>query len=305
MNERKDWKIYRDFAMVLIGQARKLYSNDNEFELNLKGTVYVIDSTTIELCLNIFQWARLVKVRAAVRLHLQLDLQGNIPSFFDITSGKIPDVKFLDMIMIESGAYYIMDRGYLDFDRFHQINGSGAFFVTRAKRNFAFKRIYSGKTDRRSGLRCDQTVKLANSQVAKKYPDKLRRIKYFDKETNKYFVFLTNDFNISAKVVADLYKYRWQIELFFKWVKQHLKIKAFWGYSENAVKSQICIAICVYLLVAIIKKRLNINRNLYEILQILSVAQLDKTPLDKLFSEGNAEDFEPNSKKQANLWDSK
>lgn len=302
MNEKKDWRIYRDFAKVLIGQARKLYTDDKEFELNLAGTVYVIDSTTIELCLNIFKWARLIKARAAVRLHLQLDLQGNIPSFFDITTGKVHDVNFLDMVMIESGAYYIMDRGYLDFKRLYQIHQSGAFFVTRAKKNFAFKRLYSNKVDKSADIRCDQVIKLANSQVAKKYPDKLRRIKYFDKETNKYFVFLTNDFNIDAKIITDLYKYRWQIELFFKWIKQHLKIKAFWGYSENAVKTQICIAICVYLLVAIIKKRLNIDRNLYEILQILSVAQLDKSPLNKLISENDPCVQEQDSQKQANLW---
>ncbi|MBI5451976.1 IS4 family transposase [Candidatus Gottesmanbacteria bacterium] len=305
MNERKDWRIYRDFAKVLIGQARKLYTDDKEFDLNLRGTAYVIDSTTIELCLNIFQWARLLKVRAAVRLHLQLDLQGNIPSFFDITTGKVHDVNFLDMIIIESGAYYIMDRGYLDFERLYRIHQSGAFFVTRAKKNFAFKRLYSNKVDKNAGIRCDQIIRLTNYQVAKKYPDKLRRIKYFDQETNKFFVFLTNDFNIDAKIVADLYKYRWQIELFFKWIKQHLKIKAFWGYSENAVKTQICIALCVYLLVAIINKRLNIDRNLYEILQILSVAQLDKSPLGKLISENDLYIQEQDSQKQANLWDFK
>ena len=305
MNEKKDWRIYCDFAKVLIEQTRKLYLNDQEFKLNLKSTIYVIDSTTIDLCLNIFRWARLIKARAAVRLHLQLDLQGNIPSFFAITTGKVHDVNFLDLIIIESGAYYVMDRGYLDFERFYQINQAGAFFVTRAKKNFVFQRLYSNQVNKNTGIRCDQTIRLVNYQVAKKYPDKLRRIKYFDKETKKYFVFLTNDFNIAAEIIADLYKHRWQIELFFKWIKQHLKIKAFWGYSENAVKTQICIAICIYLLVAIVKKRLRIDRNLYEILQILSVAQLDKSPLDKLISEFELQDFKGRNQNQASLWEAK
>jgi len=284
-NYSKDWRIYRDLAKVLIGIAKKLYTNSKELNLDLEGAVYAIDSSTIELCLNIFKWARLVKVRASVKLHLGLDLQGNIPSFFDITTGKVHDLNFLDDIILEAGAYYIMDRGYIDFERLYQIDQSGAFFVIRAKKNFAFKRLYSNRVDKDTGVRCDQVGRLANTQMRKKYPDKLRRIKYYDEETDKYFVFLTNNMDIEAEVVAKLYKHRWQIELFFKWIKQHLKIKAFWGYSENAVKTQICIAICVYLLVAIIKKRLNIDRNLYEILQILSVSQLDKTPINTLLSE--------------------
>ena len=303
-NNSKDWRIYRDFAQILIEQARKLYTDDKDFELNLEGTVYVIDSSTIELCLNVFKWARLIKVRAAVRLHLQLDLQGNIPSFFDITTGKVHDVNFLDMVIIESGAYYIMDRGYVDFKRLYRIHQSGAFFVTRAKKNFAFKRLYSNQMDKRAGIRCDQIIKLVNPQVRKKYPDKLRRIKYFDQETEKYFVFITNDFNIDAQTVADLYQHRWQIELFFKWIKQHLKIKTFWGYSENAVKTQICVAISCYLLVAIIKKQLKIERNLYEILQILSVSTFDKSPLVKLIAEAKLHNFEERPQKQANLWGS-
>lgn len=285
VNENRDWRIFRDLAKVLIGTAKKLYTDNKGLDLDLEGAVYAIDSSTIELCLNVFKWARLVKVRASVKLHLGLDLQGNIPSFFDITTGKVHDLNFLDDVIFEAGSYYIMDRGYIDFERLYQINQSGAFFVIRAKKNFAFKRIYSNRVDKSTGIRCDQVGRLANAQMKKKYPDKLRRIKYYDEETDKYFVFLTNNMDIKAEVVAQLYKYRWQIELFFKWIKQHLKIKAFWGYSENAVKTQICIAICIYLLVAIIKKRLGIDRNLYEILQILSVSQLDKTPINTLLSE--------------------
>ena len=281
-NEKRDWRIYRDFAQILIEQARKLYINDKEFDIDLDGACYAIDSSTIELCFNIFKWARLKKVRAAARLHLQLDLNGNIPTFFNITTGKVHDINFLDDIDIESGAYYVVDRGYIDFERLNRIHRAGAFFVTRAKSNFAFKRLYSAKVDKSTGLRCDQTIRLTGRLSAKNYPDKLRRIKYFDKETKKYFVFLTNDFKIEAITAAKLYKKRWQIELFFRWIKQHLKIKTFWGYSANAVKTQICAALCIYLLVAIIKKKLNIDRNLYEILQILSVSLFDKMPLNSL-----------------------
>ena len=302
MNEKRDWRIYRDFAQILIQKARGLYCGDKEFNLNLDGACYVIDSSTIELCLNVFKWAKLIKARAAVRLHLMLDLNGNIPAFFHITSGKVHDINFLDMIELETGAYYIMDRGYVDFERLFIIHQLGAFFVTRAKKNFAFRRLYSNKIDKARGIRCDQVIRLSNYQAAKKYPDKLRRIKYFDKETRKYFVFLTNDFNLEAGKIADLYKHRWQIELFFKWIKQHLKIKSFWGYSANAVKTQICIAICSYLVVAIIKKKLNIDRDLYEILQILSVSPFDKTRLDKLLSETELQNLQEHSQKQANLW---
>lgn len=300
-NEKRDWRIYRDFAQILINKARKLYCDDKEFNLDLEGAVYVIDSTIIELCLNVFKWARLIKARAAVKLHLMLDLNGNIPTFFDITSGKVHDLEFLDMIELEAGAYYIMDRGYVDFGRLFKIHEAGAFFIVRGKKDFVFKRLYSNKVDKTIGLRCDQIIKLTHHQSIKKYPDKLRRIKYFDQEDNKYLVFLTNDFNLEAKVITDLYKHRWQVELFFKWIKQHLKIKAFWGYSANAVKTPICIAICTYLIVAIIKKKLNIDRNLYEILQILSVSTFDKSRLTKLISEAKLEKFEGLFEKQAKL----
>lgn len=228
---------------------------------------------------------------------------GNIPSFFHITNAKVHDINFLDILTIEVGAHYIMDRGYTDFERLFQIHESGAFFVIRAMSDLVFKRLYSQKIDKTTGIRCDQIIKLNGTLTKKKYPDKLRRIKYFDKETNKCYVFLTNNFNIEAKIVADLYKYRWQIELFFKWIKQHLKIKSFWGHSDNAVKTQICVALCTYLLVAILKKNLKIERNIYEILQILSVSAFDRTPLKTLFSESGLQIFSDNLTKQASLFD--
>lgn len=302
-NERRDWRIWRDYAELLITAARKLYAHDQSFTLDLDGTAYVIDSTTIELCLNLFPWARLKQKRAAVKLNLVLDLQGNIPAFFHISSGKTHDVNFLDMLEYERGAYYIVDRGYLDFKRFFKLHQAGAFFVTRVKANMVWQRLYSNPVDKRTGVRCDQVIRLSSVQGRKNYPEHLRRIKYFDQENNRYYVFLTNDFNLDARTVAILYKHRWQIELFFKWVKQHLSIKAFWGRSDNAVKTQICIALCAYLLVAMLKKRLGIERNSYEILQILSVSQFDKKPLGKLISEFVLPEENAQTQKQAKLWD--
>lgn len=302
-NNYRDWRIYRDFAQILIQEARRIYFDDKKFNLDLDGTFYVLDSTTIELCLNIFKWAKFVKTKAAIKLHTVLDLKGNIPAFFCITNAKTHDVNFIDMIDIETGAYYIMDRGYLDFRRLFKIDQSGAFFVTRAKKNLSFQRLYSNKVDKTAGVRCDQIIKLKDFYTKRDYPEKLRRIKYFDQETKRYYVFLTNDFNTDAKIIADLYKNRWQVELFFKWIKQNLKIRAFWGYSSNAVKTQICIAICSYLVVAVIKKKLKIERNLYEILQILSVSPFDKIRLDKLISEAKLQTFEEHPQKQASLWD--
>jgi hypothetical protein len=301
-SEQRDWRIYRDFAKVLIRQAKILYCNDEDLE-QLSGACYVIDSSTIELCLNIFQWAKLKTVRAAIKLNLQLDLNGNLPTFFTFSSGKEPDVKFLDDITFEAGAYYIMDRGYIDYARLYSIDQQGAFFVTRAKDNFAFRRLYSNEIDKGSGLRCDQIVMLTGYTSAKKYPEKLRRIKYFDKVTNHTYIFLTNDFNIAALTVAALYKNRWQVELFFKWIKQHLKIKAFWGRSANAVKTQICIAICAYLIVAIAKKELKIERNLYEILQILHVSLFVRMPINKLLSELDQNCENDQDQNQACLFD--
>jgi hypothetical protein len=291
-NEQRDWRIYRDLAQILIQTARRLYVDDAEFDLDLAGAAYVIDSSSIEVCLNIFKWAKFVSTKGAVKLHLMMDLQGNIPAFFHISTGKTHDVNFLDIVDFEPGAYYIMDRGYLDFRRLYRINQAGAYFVTRAKDNTAWKRIYSNPVDKKTGVRCDQIIRFTGRKAREDYPDKLRRIKYCDKETENYYAFLTNDFNAEAKVITDLYKYRWQIELFFKWIKQHLKIKTFWGTSANAVKTQICIAICTYLIVAIIKKKLNLDRNIYEILQILNVSLFDKTPINTLLSEFDLQTFE-------------
>ena len=294
-NEYRDWRIYQDLAHTLIQEARQLYADDCKIDLD--STIYIIDSSSIELCLSIFKWAKYVKIKGAVKLHMLMDLQGNIPSFFHISNGKVNDMNFLDMIDFEAGAYYAMDRGYVDYERLYKIHIAGAFFVIRPKCNTIWKRIYSNQVDDNTGIRCDQIIKLASKHGIKRYPDKLRRIKYFDNETNQYYVFLTNDFNIDAKTVADIYKHRWQIELFFKWIKQHLKIKAFWGHSANAVKTQICIAICTYLVVAILKKKLNIDRNIYEILQILNVSLFDKTPLNTLLSEFDLQTFEDHAQK--------
>ncbi|MDP3244872.1 MAG: IS4 family transposase [bacterium] len=296
-NEHRDWRIYRDLAQVLIQQARNLYVGDKLFNLDLNGTVYILDSTTIDLCLSVFPWATFRTTKAAVKLHTLMDLQGNIPTFFHISKGNEHDVHFLDRIIYEVGAYYVMDRGYLDYARLHTLHLAGAFFVTRAKDNLAAKRLYSNQVDKVIGVRCDQVIRLSSAQAHAKYPDKLRRVKYFDQETNRYYVFLTNDFNVGAKTIADLYKHRWQIELFFKWIKQHLKIQSFWGYSTNAVKTQICIAISTYLIVAIMSKQLQINRNLYEILQILSVTPFDKTPITTLVSEFDLRIFDDQAQK--------
>ena len=302
-NEKRDWKIYRDFAQVLITEARNFYVNDKIFNLELKGTVYVIDSTTIELCLNLFPWAKLKTVRAAVKLNLALELKGSIPAFFQISEGKAHDINFLDVLEFEAGAYYTMDRGYVDFGRLYKIHQAEALYVTRAKDNFSFKRLYSNFVDKSKGIICDQIIRLRSYQPAKDYPEKLRRIKYYDSETDHTYVFLTNDFNLPAETIALLYKYRWQIELFFKWIKQHLSIESFWGRSENAVKTQICIALCTYLLVAVLKKKLSIKRNSYEILQILSVSLFDKTPIDKLVSKFKLPSMEVRTQKQPQLWD--
>jgi hypothetical protein len=284
-NEQRDWRIYRDLAQALIIKARKLYVDDAAFNLDLDGAVYVLDASIIELCLTVFQWAEYIPIKSAVKFHLLMDLKGNIPTFFHISEGRVGDIKFLDMLEYEAGAYYVMDRGYIDYKRLYRIHKAGAFFVTRAKVDTAWKRLYSRKVDKSTGLCCDQTIRFTRRQGTKDYPDTLRRIKYFDADTNQYYVFLTNNFNVDALTIATLYKNRWQVELFFKWIKQHLKIKTFWGHSENAVKTQICIALCVYLIVAIIKKQLTIERNIYQILQIFSISLLDKTPISQLISD--------------------
>jgi Transposase DDE domain/Domain of unknown function (DUF4372) len=301
-NEKRDWRIYRDLAQILIERARKLYLNSNDFSIDLKGTPYALDSTVIKLSLGLFKWAKFKKETSAVKVHTQLDLRGNIPSFFLITEAKIHDVNLLDILEFEEGAYYIMDRGYIDFKRLYRIHQKKAFFIIRSKSSTSFIRLYSQKTDKISGVRCDQIIKFKQFYATKNYPEKLRRIKYYDEETDHYYTYLTNNFDLDARIVADLYKHRWQIELFFKWIKQHLHIGTFWGHSANAVKIQICIAISAFLVIAIIKKELKIERDLYEILQILSISQFEKTAINTLVSE--SDDFlNDHAQKQACLFD--
>lgn len=302
-NENSDWQIYRDLAETLIERARKLYASDNDFKIELDGAVYALDSTVTELCLATFKWCHFELGKSAVKIHTQLDLRGNIPSFFHITPAKTHDINFLDVLEFEAGAFYIMDRGYLDFKRFWKINEAKSYFVIRMKKNISWERMYSNKFDDSDGVRCDQTIKLKSFYARKHYPEKLRRIKYYDAETDRYYVYLTNNFKIDAKKIADLYKNRWQIELFFKWIKQHLKIEVFWGYSENAVKTQICVALCAFLLVAIMKKSLGIKRDLYEILQILAVSQFEKTPINIMLSETKLQNLNDHNKKQLILFD--
>lgn len=302
-NERRDWRIYRDLAGILINKARKLYAGDDSFNLELDGACYVIDASTIELCLSLFPWAKLKTVRSGIKLNMQMDLNGNIPAMFEITNAKRHDLEFLDSIAIEPEAHYILDRGYTDFERLYRIHREGAFFVIRAKDCLGFERIYSNQKEKGTGICCDQIIRLANWQSAKRFPGKLRRVKFFDQESKRYFTYLSNDFNLSAEKIISLYKHRWEIELFFKWIKQHLKIKAFWGYCENAFKVQICIAICAYLVVAILKKQLKIERNLYEILQILNVSVLTKTPMVELFNDIDLQNYSKGSGRQALLWD--
>jgi len=293
-NERRDWRIYADLAQALINIARKLYL-DEGFGVDLDNTVYALDASTIDLCLSVFPWAPFRQTKAAVKLHTLLDLRGNIPTFIHISDGKLHDVNALDLLIPEPGAFYIMDRGYLDFARLYRFMLLGAFFVIRAKSNFQFRRLYSDPIDKDSGVRCDQTVVLTGYYSAQHYPQKLRRIKYYDATTGKTFVFLTNNFSLPALTIADLYRCRWQVELFFKWIKQHLRIKAFFGTSENAVKSQIWIAVSVYVLVAIIRKRLNIDASLYTILQILSLTMFERISLNQILadSEYNSRDLGP------------
>ena len=285
-NQVRDWRIYADFAQELIKTARRLYANE-DFGLQLEQTVYALDATTIDLCLSLFPWAKFRKRKGAIKLHTLLDMRGSIPATVIITHGKVHDVNILDSLFIEAGAIYIMDRGYLDFARLYNIQQSSAFFITRAKSNFDFKRLYSQHVDKTTGILCDQIIVLKGFYAKKDYPDKLRRIRYYDAGNNKTMVFLTNNFDLPALTIAELYRCRWQVELFFKWIKQHLRIKAFYGTSENAVKTQVWIAIAVYVLVAIIKKRLELEQSLYTILQILSITLFEKTLLAQAFAQGN------------------
>ena len=282
-NETRDWRIHAEFAQCLIVQARKLYIGDS-FGIELENTVYALDSTTIDLCLSLFPWALFRTTKSAVKMHTLLDLRGNIPSFIHISDGKLGDVKALDILVLEAGAIYVMDRGYVDFARLYTMHRAQAFFVTRAKSNTRLKRVYSAVVDRSTGIICDQTVALTGINSCKDYPEHLRRIRFKDPEAGKTLVFLTNNFTLPAATICALYKARWQVELFFKWIKQHLRIKKFYGNSENAVKSQIWIAVSVYVLVAIVKKRLNLDASLYTLLQIFSLTLFEKMPIQQAFA---------------------
>jgi hypothetical protein len=302
-NENRDWRVYCDFAQALIVTARKLYVHD-DFGVDLDNTVYALDTTTIDLSLSVFPWAHFRKTKAAVKMHTQMDLRGNIPSFIHISDGKMHEVNVLDLITPEPGSFTIMDRGFLDFGRLYRLTQAAAFFVIRPKSNTLFKRVYSRPVDKTTGLRCDQTVRLAGVKTPDDYPQYLRYVVFYDEKTDKRLGFFTNNFELPALTIAQLYKCRWQVELFFKWIKQHLRIKAFFGTTPNAVKTQIWIAISAYVLVAIVKKRLGAEASLYTILQILSLALFEKTNLDQLLSDAPLQNLEPSSCNQLNLFSS-
>ena len=301
-NEGRDWHIWADLAALLIKRARKLYCNDS-FGIELSNTVYALDATTIDLCLSLFPWAPFRTTKAAVKLHTLLDLRGNIPAFIHISDGKTHEVNVLDMLAFEAGAFYIMDRGYLDFARLYALHQAGSFFVTRAKRGMDAHRLYSMPTDRSTGIICDQRIRLNGFYIAQDYPEQLRRIRFKDPESGKTLVFLTNNTALPALTIAALYKSRWQVELFFKWIKQHLRIKRFIGNSENAVKTQIWCAVATYVLIAIVKKELQLNASLYSLLQILSVSVFEKTPLHQALSGGGQLAEQTAFANQLNLFD--
>ena len=301
-NELRDWRLYADFAQVLIREARQLYA-DEAFGVDLANTVYAFDSTTIDLCMALFPWARYTRTQHALKLHPLLDLRGNIPTFIRISAAHLHDVNVLDDLAPEAGAFYVMDRGYLDFERLYRWTLAGAYFVTRARKNFRYDRIDARPVDKTTGVQCDQTVRLVWFYSSRGYPSDLRRIRYRDPHTDQRFVFLTNNFTQPARVIADLYRCRWQVELFFKWIKQHLRIKAFVGTSVNALKTQVWTAVCAYVLVAMVKKRLNLDLSLYTILQILSVSIFEKTPILQAFSRAQHQIVEPGDYNQLRLFD--
>lgn len=301
-NAQRDWRIYADFAHRLIAQARRLYA-DQDLGLELKDTVYALDTTTIDLCLSLFPWAPFRQTKAAVKLHTLLDLRGNIPTFLHITDGTVHEVNVLDLLIPEAGAFYVMDRGFIDFKRLARFDLAGAFFVIRAKTNLRFRRTSAVVVDKSTGLRCDQRIVLQGYYAKKSYPRPLRRIRFKDPVTGKTLVFLTNHFGLPALTICQLYRLRWQVELFFKWIKQHLRIKAFYGTSENAVKTQIWTAVCVYVLVAIIRKRLKLEASMHEILQILSLTLFEQTPLDQLLTPNAIGPDDLESANQLNLFE--
>ena len=301
-NENRDWRIFQDFALILITQAKELYKDDNQLDVNIKNNIFIIDSSTIDLCLSIYPWAKFRRNKAAVKMHTKMDAKTSIPDFIHISDGKMHDVNVLDFISIVADSFYILDRGYLDYKRLYRIHQTLAWFVIRTKKNMNFKRLYSHPVDKSTGVKCDQTIKLNGFYASKDYPQKLRRIKFYDAEKEKQLIFLTNNFELEALEIAMLYKHRWYIETFFKWIKQHLKIKSFWGRNINAVKTQIWIAVSVYVIVMILKKQLKIKQSIYEILQILSINIFDKEPINQLFINPNLQYFKELNCKQLKLF---
>jgi len=302
-NEGRSFQIYEDLAMLLIKEAKQLYLNDDDLEVALKGNVFAIDATTIDLCLSAFSWATFRTTKGGIKLHTQLDLKTALPEFILFSSASVHDVNALDIIHFEPNSFYIMDRGYVDYKRLYKIHSCGAFFITRAKDNMNYRRLYSQKKEINKGVLYDQSILLNNYYASNYYPIKLRRIKFKDEQTGQVFIFLTNNFELKATDIAQLYKHRWKIELFFKWIKQHLKIKSFWGYSENAVKTQVWIAVSVYVLVAIAKKRFMIKQSLYEILQILSISIFERMPINQLFQQTQLQYFKEQKDNQLNIFD--
>ena len=302
-NENRPYLIYEELAMLLIKEAKQLYIDDDDLEVSLKGNVFAIDATTIDLCLSAFYWATFRSTKGGIKLHTQLDLKTSIPEFILFSNAAVQDVNVLDVITFEANSFYIMDRGYVDYKRLYKIHLCDAFFVTRAKDNMNYRRLYSHPKDKTKGILFDQTILLNNYYASKDYPEKIRIIKFRDEQTGKELIFLTNNFHLKATEIAQLYKHRWKIELFFKWIKQHLKIKSFWGQSENAVKTQVWIAVSIYVLVAIAKKKFMLNQSLYEILQILSISIFEKIPINQLFQQTQLQYFKEQNSNQLNLFD--
>jgi len=302
-NENRSYKIYEELAILLIQQAKQLYLGENELDVQLKNNVFAIDATAIDLCLSTFYWATFRSTKGGIKLHTQLDLKTSIPEFILFSTASVHDVNVLDIIQFESNSFYVMDRGYVDYKRLYKIHVSDAFFVTRAKDNMNYRRLYSHQTDKTKGVLYDQTIMLNGYYAVKDYPKKMRRIKFYDQETEKILVFLSNNFHLEASEIAQLYKHRWKIEMFFKWIKQHLKIKSFWGQSENAVKTQVWIAISVYVLIAIAKKKFMLTQSLYEILQVVSISVFEKTPINQLFQQTQLQYFNEQNYNQLNIFD--
>ena len=302
-NENRSYLIYEQLAMVLIKEAKQLYLKDNDLDVQLQGNVFAIDATTIDLCLSTFYWATFRSTKGGIKLHTQIDLKTSIPEFILFSNASVHDVNVLDIISFEANSFYIMDRGYVDYKRLYKVHQCNAFFITRAKDNMNYRRLYSHTKDKSKGVVYDQTIMLNNHYASKDYPEKMRRIKFVDDGTGKVLIFLTNNFHLQAHEIAKLYKHRWKIELFFKWIKQHLKIKSFWGHSENAVKTQVWIAVSVYVLVAIAKKKFMLQQSLYEILQVLSISIFEKTPINQLFQQTQLQYFKEQNHNQLKMFD--